>query len=201
MASRTLLDLYKTEPAAKNAIEKAEGYAVISDFGFKMGIMGGVHGHGVAIHNTTQQETFLNMAELQPGLGVGAEKFHVVLLFESSEAFNKLITSGWEFGADAMAVAKTKSAGGASSGAVIFSEGVKIYQLDEKGFYLVRLREDIQADPVKRYTAMIHELTDLVAYLETKRAEISDDSVANAAELEVARSEGFYGLSFASSGR
>lgn len=133
MADSTLLDLYKTEPAAKNAIEKAEGYAVISDFGFKMGIMGGVHGHGVAIHNTTQQETFLNMAELQPGLGVGAEKFHVVLLFESSEAFNKLVTSGWEFGADAMAVAKTKSAGGASSGAVTFSEDVKIYQLDEKG--------------------------------------------------------------------
>ncbi len=133
MTQQTLAGLYKNEPAAKGAVAGAAGYAVFSDFGFKVMIMGGAHGKGMAVSNATKQETFMNMTELQPGLGVGAEKFRLVLIFENPEAYNNFVTSGWEFGVNAMAAAKSGSEGGGVAGAVSFREGVKLYQLSDSG--------------------------------------------------------------------
>jgi lipid-binding SYLF domain-containing protein len=136
MASQTLAQLYKTTPAAKSAVANAAGYAVFSNFGFKLSVMGGVKGKGVAINNTTKHETFMKMMEFQPGMGVGAEKFRVVFVFESSAAFNTFVTSGWEAGANAMMAAKSKTDGGAFTGAVSVSEGVHMYQITEEGLII-----------------------------------------------------------------
>jgi lipid-binding SYLF domain-containing protein len=133
MANQTLALLYKANPAAEGAISSAAGYAVFSDFGFKLLLMGGERGAGVAVNNATKQETFMKMLELQPGLGVGAEKFRTVFIFDSFDILNKFVTSGWEFGANAMAVARTETEGGALAGAVTVSEGVHLYQLDQDG--------------------------------------------------------------------
>jgi len=136
MASQSLAQLYKTNPAAKSAVANAAGYAVFSNFGFKISVMGGVKGKGVAINNTTKHETFMKMMEFQPGLGVGAEKFRVILVFENSAAFNTFVTSGWEAGANAMMAAKSKTDGGAFTGAVSVSEGVHMYQETEEGLII-----------------------------------------------------------------
>ncbi len=133
MTERTLAKLYQDEPAAKGAVADAAGYAVFSDFGFKVLFMGGAHGKGLAVNKTTKQETFMKMLELQPGLGVGAENYHLVFVFENPDAFNTFVTSGWELGTNAMAAAKDKSEGGGSAGAVSFSHGVKLYQLSNTG--------------------------------------------------------------------
>lgn len=133
MTQKALADLYKNEPAAKGMVADASGYGVFSDFGFKVMLMGGVHGKGMAVDNASKQETFMKMMELQPGLGVGAEKFRLVLIFENPEAYNKFVTSGWEFGANAMAAAKSGSEGGGAAGVLSFQEGVKIYQIDDTG--------------------------------------------------------------------
>jgi lipid-binding SYLF domain-containing protein len=133
MASQTLTQLYKGDPAAQNAVAKSAGYAVFSDFGMKVMFLGGAGGSGVAINSVTKQETFMKMAEFQPGLGLGAEKFRVVLVFETPAAFNAFVTSGWEAGANAMAAAKTKTMGGGAAGAVTVSQGVKMYQINEAG--------------------------------------------------------------------
>jgi lipid-binding SYLF domain-containing protein len=95
--------------------------------------MGGARGKGLAVNNGTKQETFMEMLELQPGMGLGASKFRVVFTFETQEAFDKFVNSGWEFGANAMAEAKAKSKGGAVSGAVSVAKGVEMYQLDDQG--------------------------------------------------------------------
>jgi lipid-binding SYLF domain-containing protein len=133
MASQTLTQLYKGDPAAQNAVAKSAGYAVFSDFGMKVMFLGGAGGSGLAINSVTKQETFMKMAEFQPGLGLGAEKFRVVLVFETPAAFNAFVTSGWEAGANAMAAAKTKTMGGGGAGAVTVSQGVKMYQINEAG--------------------------------------------------------------------
>ena len=134
MTAQSLAQLYKNEPAAKSAVANAAGYAVFSDFGFKVMLMGGAHGKGMAVNNATKQETFMKMVELQPGLGLGAEKYRLVLIFENQGAFNKFVTSGWELGANAMAAAKDdKGAGGGGAGALTFRNGVKIYQLSDTG--------------------------------------------------------------------
>jgi lipid-binding SYLF domain-containing protein len=133
MAKMTLSQLYAKNPAARGAVTKAAGYAVFSDFGFKLVFMGGAKGAGIAVNNATKQETFMKMAEFQPGLGLGADKFRVVFIFENPAAFSSFVTSGWEAGANTMAAAKTKTAGGALAGAITVSQGVYMYQLTEEG--------------------------------------------------------------------
>lgn len=133
MANQTLTQLYAKYPAAKTEISKAPGYAVFSDFGMNIIFKGGAAASGIAVNNVTQQETFMKMAEFQPGLGLGAEKFRVVFVFETPHAFNSFVTSGWEAGANAMAAAKARSMGGGAAGAMSVSEVVRMFQLDEEG--------------------------------------------------------------------
>ena len=133
MASKALSDLFKKHPAAKDVIAKAPGFAVFSDFGFKMMFLGGAGGSGVAENRARGEEIFMKMAEFQPGLGLGVAKFRLVFIFETLDAFDNFVTSGWEAGANAMAIAKTKTEGGGVAGAVTVSEGVKMFQLNEEG--------------------------------------------------------------------
>jgi lipid-binding SYLF domain-containing protein len=133
MANKTLSHLYTKHPTAKDAVTKAAGYSVFSDFGFKVWTLGGARGKGVAVNNATKQDTFMEMLEFQPGMGLGAMKFRVVFVFDTLDAFNSFVNSGWEAGANAMAAAKSKTEGGALAGAVTASKGVKMYQLDEDG--------------------------------------------------------------------
>lgn len=133
MANETLAQLYQANPNARRAVANATGYAVFSNFGMKIIYLGGARGQGIAVNNATRQAIFMKMLELQPGLGLGAERFRLVFVFDTPEALNKFVTSGWEFGANVMAAAKSKVEGGAFSGAVSVSPGVHMYQLTEKG--------------------------------------------------------------------
>ena len=133
MASQTIAQLYKQYPDSPFNVETAAGYAVFSDFGMKFLFLGGAGGQGVAVNNVTKQQTFMKMVELQPGFGFGAQKFRIVFVFGTPEAFNQFVTSGWEFGANAMAAAKTSTQGaGAQMGATV-APGVTMYQLSEQG--------------------------------------------------------------------
>jgi lipid-binding SYLF domain-containing protein len=85
------------------------------------------------VNKATKQDTFMEMLELQPGMGLGASKVRVVFTFETMEALDKFVNSGWEFGANAIAEARTKSKGGTVSGAVSVAKGVKMYQLYDQG--------------------------------------------------------------------
>jgi len=48
----------------------------------------------------------MKMVELQPGFGFGAEKLKVLFIFETEQALDQFVHSGWEFGTDLMATAK-----------------------------------------------------------------------------------------------
>jgi hypothetical protein len=65
--------LYKAQPSAKATINKAAGYAVFSNFGMKIFVAGTGTGKGVAVDNKTKKEVFMDMVELQAGLGVGSK--------------------------------------------------------------------------------------------------------------------------------
>ena len=53
-----------------------------------------------------------------------------------SKALNDFVNSGWEFGAQATAAAKTDDKGVAYQGAVAVAPGVWLYQLTDKGLAL-----------------------------------------------------------------
>ncbi len=133
MAQETLQLLYKADPMAKAAVKHASGYAVFSDLGVKILFAGSGKGKGIAVNNRTKKETFMKMFEVQAGLGMGAEKFRVVFLFDSQRAFDSFVNSGWEFGGQSTAAAKAGDKGGAIAGAVSVSDGVWMYQLTDKG--------------------------------------------------------------------
>ena len=137
MASETLTRLYKLQPAAKGAVEKAAGYAVFSDKGVKILVSGSGRGRGVAVNNSTRAETFMKMFELQVGLGFGVKKFKVIFVFDTEHAFQKFVDSGWEFGGQSDAAIKAGDGKGASiAGAASVSDGVWMYQLTDKGLAL-----------------------------------------------------------------
>ncbi len=133
MAKQSVAQLIKANPAVKAEIEKGAGYAVFSDIGFKVMLMGGAGGKGIAVDNVSKKETFMEMGEFQPGAGIGAEKFRLIVVFTSPQAYNKFITEGWEVGVNSMAAAKAKTKGGAWAGAAVLSDDVYLYQLTEDG--------------------------------------------------------------------
>jgi lipid-binding SYLF domain-containing protein len=137
MSKDTLARLYKASPSAQAAVKKAYGYAVFSNTGVKILFGGSGRGEGVAVVNQTKAETFMKMLEAQAGLGFGVKKFKCVFVFDNQKVFDDFVNSGWQFGGQASAAAKTSpEKGGSMEGAASVSEGIWMYQLTDKGLAL-----------------------------------------------------------------
>ena len=132
----TLKRLYGLNLKSKAAIHNAAGYAVFRNFGMKLFLAGGGSGTGLAVNNSTGQETFMKMVEIQAGLGLGVKKFQLVWVFETPRALNQFIESGWEFGGQATAAAKLGDSGGAYQGALAVAPEVWLYQMTDQGLAL-----------------------------------------------------------------
>ena len=133
MANGTMAQLYQQYPASRQQIQRAAGYAVFSNFGFKVLFMGSATGEGLAVSRAAQRETFMRMVELQPGYGFGAQQFKLVFVFGTPQAFDQFVYSGWEFGANAMASARSSTQQMGNQLGVSVSPGVLMYQLSEQG--------------------------------------------------------------------
>jgi lipid-binding SYLF domain-containing protein len=133
-AAQSALDaVYKAAPSARKAVESAAGYAAFSNFGMKIFVAGGGSGKGIAVNNKTKAVTYMKMAEVQAGLGIGVKKFQLVWVFETDKALNDFVTTGWAFGAQATAAAKAGGKGEAYQGAMSVAPGVWLYQVTGDG--------------------------------------------------------------------
>ena len=133
MSRDTLAKLYRVQPSAKKAVEGAAGYATFSNFGMKIFVAGGGSGSGMAFDNKTKKATYMKMVEVQAGLGMGIKKFRVVFVFDTQKALNDFVNSGWEFGGQTTAAAKSGDQGISLTGAVSVAPGVWMYQLTDTG--------------------------------------------------------------------
>ena len=129
----TLQALYKAQPKAKELIEKSEGYATFSNFGMKILIAGGGTGSGVVIQKDGAKPVYMNMAEVQAGLGLGIKSFQNIFVFQTKAALNDFVNSGWTFGGQVTAAAKYENNGDAYQDAVAVAPGVLMYQLTDSG--------------------------------------------------------------------
>jgi len=132
-AESVLSALFKAKPAAMEAMPKAAGFAVFSNYGLTILYLGGGVGKGVAVNNKTKQHTYMRMLEAQAGLGLGVKKYQVVFIFETEAALNRFIDKGWEFGGQVTGAAKTAEMGGAFQDAFRVGDGVWMYQLTDAG--------------------------------------------------------------------
>jgi lipid-binding SYLF domain-containing protein len=128
-ANNALAAVYKVQPKARAAVESAAGHAAFSNFGMKLLVAGSGTGKGIAVNNKTKAVTYMKMAEVQAGVGFGVKKFSLVWVFETQQALDKFVNSGWEIGSQATASAKTGEKGAAYQGAVSVSPGVWLYQV------------------------------------------------------------------------
>jgi len=135
-ANQTLTELYRIQPQAKRRIDTSAGYAVFSNFGIKIFVAGGGTGKGMAVNSRTAQENFMEMVEIQAGLGLGIKKFRVVWVFEKESQLNNFINSGWEFGGQSTAALKIGDKGSSWAGAMSVAPGVWLYQLTDEGLAL-----------------------------------------------------------------
>ena len=136
MANDTLQRLYKEKPSAQAAIENAVAYAVFSNTGYKLFLLGGGGGKGLAVHNGTGAEVFMKMAEVDIGFGLGIKEFSVIFVFETERAFEKFTADGWKFGGQTTAAATDGVSGDSIEGAVVVAPGMWMYQMTNKGLAL-----------------------------------------------------------------
>lgn len=132
-SGETLKQLYKVQPSAKDVIEKGIGYATFSNFGMKILIAGGGSGSGVVMSKKLPKPIYMNMAEIQAGLGVGIKSFQNIFVFQTEAAMNDFVNSGWTFGGQASVAAKYEKTGNAYQGAAIVAPDVLMYQLTDSG--------------------------------------------------------------------
>lgn len=136
MAKETLARLYKEQPASKKNVETSAGYAVFSNFGMKIFLFGSGTGKGLAFDRSAKKDTFMKMVEAQVGLGLGVKKFRQVWVFKSKKALTDFINSGWAFGGQGTAAAKSGSQGGDLAGAISVDVDILLYQLTDDGLAL-----------------------------------------------------------------
>ncbi len=136
MATETLQDLYKLQPAAQAAIQKSAGYAVFNNMGTNLLVVSTARGAGLAVNSKTKHETFMKMISAGAGLGVGVKDYRVIFVFENDEALARFLDSGWSGSAQTDAAAKAGKSGAAYSGAVEVDPGIWVYQITKNGVAL-----------------------------------------------------------------
>lgn len=131
-SGEALKQLYVIQPKAKEVIEKSVGYATFNNFGMKILIAGGGSGSGVVIEKGSKP-IFMNMAEVQAGLGIGIKSFQNIFVFQTKTALNNFVSSGWTFGGQVTAAAKYDKDGDAYQDAAVVAPGVLMYQITDSG--------------------------------------------------------------------
>lgn len=140
MRDETLAQLYDEEPAARQQIQDAAGYAVFSNFGMNLFLVSTGNGKGVAHDNSSGGDTYMNMFSAGAGVGYGVKTFRGVFVFHSRSAYEQFVEQGWDFSGQADAAATTdadaRTEAGAADSAVSLADGVTVYQLTDKGLAL-----------------------------------------------------------------
>jgi len=131
-----LAKLYKSNPEAKAKIESAAGYGTFNNKNMNLFLLSSGSGYGMVVDNKTKKETFMAMGSLGGGVGLGAKDLSVVFIFKNEDVMKKFVETGWQFGGEASATAKSGEKGTDSSKAAGGDTGgntFEIYQMTDTG--------------------------------------------------------------------
>jgi lipid-binding SYLF domain-containing protein len=106
-----LQTLYSSKPEMKNRLKKAAGYATFNQKDVNLFLLASGTGYGVVVENRTGRETFMRVASLGGGVGMGVKDLRVVFVFNDARVMRQFIDSGWQFGGKADASAKYQDTG------------------------------------------------------------------------------------------
>ncbi len=131
MSTDTLKELYKNRQQSKKFFDSAYGYAVFNNLKISLMISAG-GGQGVAVDKSTKKRTYMKMGTAGINIGLGAQKYQVIFLFEDKKTFDEFVNKGWQADANANAVAGTKGLNAEAA----FQNGIAVYQITEAGLML-----------------------------------------------------------------
>ncbi len=136
MREEVLAELFNQRPQARAEIDDAEGYAVFSNVGVQIFLLGGGGGRGVVRNSKTGHDTFMKMATASVGIGLGIKDFRAVFIFHSEDALNDFIKHGWDMTGEADAAARSGNKGGEIGEAASVRKKVSVYQFTDGGLML-----------------------------------------------------------------
>ena len=127
-AAATLKTLLDESTAARELFDRAAGYAVFTatKAGF---LLTGGGGTGVAVDMAGGQRTYMRMGTGGLGLGIGAQRYELVILFEDTAHLARFTEGGWDASASAAAAAGSEGVLVNSS----FIDGVALFQQTRRG--------------------------------------------------------------------
>jgi len=127
-AQATLDKLLEQHPDARGLYDKAAGYAAFTATKAGFLVTGG-GGTGVAVNKGTAARKYMRMGTGGIGLGIGAQRYDLIVLFEDEAHLNRFVEGGWDASASAQAAAGSDGVTLSSS----FVGGVAVFQLTDRG--------------------------------------------------------------------
>ena len=128
-ASQAALDeLIAANPDARGLYDKAAGYATFTAVKAGFFVTGG-RGTGVAVNKGSGQRKYMRMATGGIGIGIGGQRYSLIVLFEDEAHLGRFIEGGWDGSASAEAAAGSDGITVGSS----FVGGLAIFQLTDRG--------------------------------------------------------------------
>jgi len=128
MADEALQKLFAEHSKSKELYDVSFGWAVFDNLKLAFGFSGG-GGNGVAKVRESGKATYMKMGTAGVGLGLGANKYQVIFIFQDSQTYDNFVNKGWQADAGATASAGTNAAEVKTG----FVNGIAIYQMTEKG--------------------------------------------------------------------
>jgi len=128
VAKESLDEVLKGSEGSKQLYDNSYGWAAFDNLKIAWGFSGG-GGNGVAVNKKTGARTYMKVGTVGVGLGLGAQKYQVVFLFQDEKTFTNFVDKGWQADATAQATAGTAGVGGQTG----FVNGIAIYQITDKG--------------------------------------------------------------------
>lgn len=104
------------QPALKAKIQSAAGYATFKQTDVNLFMLASGRGYGVVRDNATGKETYMCVASLGGGVGLGVKDLRVLFIFNDAQVMKQFVDKGWQFGGEGNATAKYKDAGVAVEG-------------------------------------------------------------------------------------
>jgi len=131
LAADGLEKLYKLTPEARQAVEKAAGYAVFDVTSIYAILFVGQRGKGVLFDNATKKATYMVSTRAGTGPGLGKQRVYQVFVFKSKGAMDQFILAGGT-GGDISGSVSTGKGGSVRS----FNPSIDIHQVPESGVAL-----------------------------------------------------------------
>jgi len=111
-----LAELYKTKPELKEKIEKAAGYATFKQTDMNLFLLASGRGYGVLKDNKTGKDTYMSVASLGTGVGMGVKDLRVIFIFNEPKVMQQFVEQGVQFGGKGDVSAKYKDTGVSAEG-------------------------------------------------------------------------------------